>query len=156
MNPPHRLLLILIGAVLAGFLKTAGAQVPSAPQPGITVGQGWTRITAKRGAAAPGFFTIRNHSNAPDRLTSVTCPVARKTVIVGNNGKPVSGIQIQPGQVISLRPSSTHLMLRNTHFRFYPHAVIPCSAIFENSGTTILYLQVESAGAKAFQPPGSH
>lgn len=133
----------------AGMLLSLSAA--KAQQPGITVGQGWTRTTNARHATAQGFFTIRNRGNTPDRLVSAACPVARHTVIAGANGRPLSGIPIRPGQVMALKPGGIHLLLRDTHFRLYSQATIPCSAVFENAGAMILYLHVEPAGAKAYR-----
>ena len=138
---------------LAGFLVLDAAQA-AGPPAGITIGQGWTNQTAKPHSTARGFFTIHNAGAAPDVLTSVTCPVARETVIQNGRNHDVPGILVGAGQDIQLTPAGMHLVLDYTHFRFYPQADIPCNAVFRNAGTLMVYLHVEPASASSYHLVG--
>ena len=138
---------------LAGFLVLDAAQA-AGPPAGITISQGWTNETAKAHSAVQGFFTIHNAGAAPDVLISVSCPVARETLIENGQNHDVSGIPVSAGQSIQLTPSGMHLVLQHTHFRFYLQADIPCNAVFRDAGTLMVYLHVEPATASSYHLAG--
>jgi copper(I)-binding protein len=140
-------------SLLASFLAPDAAQ--AAGPAGITIGQGWTNQTAKPHSLARGFFTIHNAGAAPDVLTSVTCPVARETMIQNGQNHDVAGIAVGAGQSIQLTPAGMHLVLNHTHFRFYSEADIPCNVVFRNAGTLMVYLHVEPATASSYHPAGA-
>lgn len=148
MTPVKRLLLSLAAASLS---VPAFAQTGTAPLPGVTVGQGWTRATSDAGTSVPGFFTIHNTGLTADTLVSASCPIARRTALLDASGKTVNAVTIAPGQTVSLAPGGLHLMLDQNRFQFYPRGLIPCSLDFLGAGEMILYLRVEPANAKAYQ-----
>lgn len=150
--PPALALLSAFGAAQATGSSTGSLAGSSA---GITINHGWTTATSNPGGIAHGFFTIHNAGPAPDVLTRVTCPVARKTVIQDARRHDVANLLIKTGQTIQLTPAGLHLVLEHLHFRFHPQADIPCSAVFRDAGTMIIYLHVEPAGATSYQPNAS-
>ena len=118
--------------------------------PGVRIDHGWTRVTTKPGSTAPGFLTLHNDGAAPDRLLRVACPVAARTTIRDAADHVVSNLPLRPGETLRLTPGGPHLVLADTHFQFYPRALIPCSATFRDAGTMMIYLHVEPAGAKTY------
>lgn len=143
----------MVAVVLAvAGMGVAGAQAPAAGPAGITVGHGWTRLTTAAGQTTPAYLTIRNGGRQPDTLVSATCPVAHRTVLLDATGKPEGAVAIRPGQTVRLSPAGQHLMLERNRFRFYAHAMIPCSVDFVNAGRMIVYLHVEPANARSYRP----
>ena len=116
--------------------------------PRISISHGWTRVTTKAGGSARGFLTLRNGGTSADLLQSVACPIAGRTTIHDAANHVVPGLPLQPGETLRLAPDGPHLVLAETHFQFYPRALIPCSAVFRDAGTMVIYLHVEPAGAK--------
>lgn len=145
--------LTALALAAASFLPVA-ARAQSTVPPGVTVDQGWTTATTAPGKSTPAYFTLRNSGLTPDTLVSITCPIAHRTELVGASGKAVGGMPVKPGETLRFTPSGTHLVLQRTRFRFYAHAMIPCSAEFLGAGTMLLYLHVESANAKAYRATG--
>lgn len=143
---------LIFGLVLAALAAPAFAQTAANVMPGITVGQGWTRVTREAGKSTPGFFTIHNDGLTPDTLVSTSCPVAHRTVLLDRTGKAIGAIRIKPGQTVTLAPDGAHLMLEQNRFRFYASGLIPCSIDFLGAGKMILYLHVEPDNAKTYHP----
>jgi copper(I)-binding protein len=138
---------VLLGMSGAGHAATAPA--------GITIDQGWTTATAKSGATAQGFLTIHNAGTTPDVLRSVTCPVARRTVIENGQNHEVRAVPVEAEHSVRFTSAGLHLVLRHPHFRFYPQADIPCSALFDIAGRMMVYLHVEPARSVSYQPAGA-
>lgn len=136
----------------AGLLAADGAQAQDAASsvPGVTVGKGWIHTTSGPGADAAAYFTIRNTGTA-DTLVSATCPIARKTELVGADGKPVAAIAIGAGATLTLAPGGTHILLERNRFRLFPKATLPCSVNFRDAGSMMLYLHVEPENASSYQ-----
>ena len=145
---------LIFGLTIAGLALPAfsRAQNNVGVLPGITVGQGWTRLSTEAGKSTPAFFTIHNGGLTPDTLVSTTCPVAHRTILLDRSGKTLGAIEIKPGETITLTPQGQHLMLEQNRFRFYARALIPCSVDFLGAGEMILYLHVEPDDAKTYHP----
>lgn len=139
--------------LVPSVMRQAAAQNASIVLPGIKVSQGWTTITKKSGKSTPAYFTIHNSGLTPDTLVSISCSIAHRTTLIGKSGDEIGAIPIKPGQTLTLKPGGTHLMLEQNRFRFYTHAMIPCSADFLGAGTMLLYLHVQPDDATSFQPP---
>ncbi|MGC9270082.1 copper chaperone PCu(A)C [Acidiphilium sp.] len=143
----------LITAIVASVPgATALAQSGSAVPAGITLDHGWTVVTTAPGRTTPAYFSIHNAGTTPDTLVSTTCPIAHHTLMLDAAGAPLGAMAIKPGQTVTLAPGGVHLMLQQNRFRFYTHAMIPCSVDFLNAGKIILYLHVEADGSTGFEP----
>ena len=89
--------------VMAGTLKI------SAP---------WARATPKGASVGGGYMTITNMGTEPDRLVSGASTVAKEVQVhemTMENGvmkmRPVAGgIEIKPGQSVTLKPGGYHIM----------------------------------------------
>ncbi|MDD2876225.1 MAG: copper chaperone PCu(A)C [Acidiphilium sp.] len=141
---------LLLGLTIP-VITPAFAQDVNPVPPGITVGHGWTYLSTADGKSTPAYFTIHNAGSTPDTLVSTSCPVAHHTVLLDPSGKTLGAITINPGQTIMFSPSGTHLMLEQNRFRFYAHAMIPCSVDFLSAGKLIIYLHVEPDSAKTYE-----
>ncbi len=146
-----RLQIIAVIAALGAAMTPSLAQNANTAPLGITIDHGWTRITTESGKSTPAYFTIHNAGTTPDTLVSTTCPIAHHTLLLDPTGQPLGAIVIKPGQTLMLAPKDTHLMLQQNRFRFYAHAMIPCSVDFLDAGKLILYLHVEPDKAVGYE-----
>jgi copper(I)-binding protein len=143
--------MVVLGTASALVLAPAFAQYAGAVPAGITIDQGWTRMSTAPGKTTPAYFRIHNAGAAPDTLVSTTCPIAHHTLLLDQAGQQLGAIVIKPGQTLTLTPKALHLMLQDNRFRFYAHAMIPCSVDFLDAGKLILYLHVEPDSADGYQ-----
>src|SRR5579863_1631412 len=105
---------------LSGILALSGAALAETYSVGsIEIGSPWARATPKGAPVAGAYMTITNKGTEADRLIGVSSPVASKAEVHQmsmDNGvmsmRPVpGGLEIKPGQTITLNPDSFHLML---------------------------------------------
>ncbi|MDO9708793.1 copper chaperone PCu(A)C [Paracraurococcus lichenis] len=150
-------------ALLAPVLltrPTAAQQHPqaAAPQPvqagDLAIARPWTRAAGQGGTGA-GFMTITNRGAAADRLVGASTPLARTTEIHTHvregevmRMRPVPGIDLPPGQSVTLQPGSFHLMLIGLTQLLIPGQTVPVTLRFERAGDVPVELQVEAAGAR--------
>lgn len=124
------------------------------PADAMQISKPWTRATAAAGSTAAVYATITNHSSKPDRLTGAACPVAATTEIHSSTNehgimrmRPVDGIDILPGQTVTLAPNGYHLMLMGTKQRLTRGSTITCTFQFRDAGPISAELPVRAAGA---------
>jgi len=123
--------------------------------------QPWTRATARPGATAGGYLTIRNTGTEADRLLGATSPAAPTVelhTMSMTNGvmrmRPVDGIDIPAGGEVALEPGGFHIMLVGTKEALRPGASVPLTLRFARAGEVTVNLSVGSAGASA--PPSGN
>ena len=105
----------LVALLLVPCLALAGQR----PTGSITVDKAWSRATAQGVDIGVGYLTIKNDSDTPDRLVSVSAAVAEKvemhqTQMVDGTMqmRPVpDGIPIPAKGTVMLEPAGYHLML---------------------------------------------
>lgn len=137
----------LVPSALAMLAVASGAHAATGALSEITIDDGWTIVTAKPGGTAQGFFAVHNAGTRADTLRSVACPIAQRTVIQNARNHDVRDIPVKAGHSVQFTPAGLHVVLDHPHFRFYPQADIPCSVVFRDAGTMMVYLHVEPAGA---------
>ncbi|HVH81312.1 MAG TPA: copper chaperone PCu(A)C [Stellaceae bacterium] len=83
---------------------------------GVAVKDAWARATPGSAQTAAAYATIESPSG--DRLTGASTPVAQKAEIHSmtmDNGvmkmRPVEGVELPPGQQVTLKPGGYHIML---------------------------------------------
>jgi copper(I)-binding protein len=123
-------------ALLAAFLA-APAWAGTA---GIIAQHGKIYETKKAGMETEGFIEIDNGAAAPDTLTSVDCPIADSTSMIGPGGQVIDSLTVAPGQSLTLAADGPHLLLQSTHFSVDAGGAIPCSLTFANAGEISVYL----------------
>jgi copper(I)-binding protein len=108
------LLAVAVAALLAGPAAAADYKVGS-----LEVTQPWARATPKGASTGAAYLTITNSGSKPERLSCTSSPAAAKCQIhemAMNNGvmqmRPVEGgLEIKPGQTVTLKPGGYHMML---------------------------------------------
>jgi copper(I)-binding protein len=114
----------------------------------------WSRAIPKGASVAAGYMTIKNTGTAPDRLVSVSTPVAGKIEIheiTMDNGVMkmrtiAGGLKIKPGTAVELKPSSLHLMIRNIKQPIEKGKPFAATLTFEKAGTVDIEFSVEDIG----------
>lgn len=116
---------------LAGFaalfltLAACSGQDQPAVQPTETVAAGtvaisggWVRAVGEGVRMSAGYGTISNRGDEPDRIVSLTSPIADVVELhesIEQDGRsmmrPVPGLEIPAGGEISLEPGGYHIML---------------------------------------------
>lgn len=135
---------------LAALLLVAGA---AAAQTGsVEVKDAWARATPGKAENGAAYLTIE--SLTPDRLNSLSTPVAKKAELhqmTMENGimkmHLLSGVDLPAGQPVTLKPGATHIMLQGLNQPLRPGQSFPLTLYFEKAGTREVAVGVEKAGA---------
>jgi periplasmic copper chaperone A len=153
-----------LGAVLALPLTLALAQLTavSATAKDVDVGsihisQPWARATPKGASSAAAYMTITNNGTAPDRVSCVSsdasavCQIHSMTM---DNGvmqmRPVEGgLEIKPGETVTLRPGGFHAMLESLKHPLEQGNTVKVTLKFDNAGTVDVDAPIAAIGAAA-------
>jgi len=145
-------------AAFAALLAvTPAAQAADYDVGSIHISQPWSRATPKGASSGAGYMTITNKGNAPDRLTCVSSDASAECQIhtmTMDNGvmkmRPVEGgLEILPGQTITLKPGGFHMMLVDLKHPLEPGNSIKATLKFEHAGTVDVEYPIAAIGAPA-------
>jgi copper(I)-binding protein len=153
----------LIQSVLAGAVTItiqfapAGAQAADYDVGSIHVTQPWARATPKGASAGAAYLTVTNNGAAPDRLScagsdaAAACQIHTMSM---DNGvmkmRPVEGgIEIKPGETVTLKPGSDHLMLTSIKHALEAGKTVEATLQFEKAGTVKVEFAILAMGAAA-------
>jgi periplasmic copper chaperone A len=123
----------------------------------IHITQPWARATPKGASAAAGYLTITNNGTAPDRLASCAagdvaaqCQVHSMTMEGGvMKMRPVDGLEIKPGETVTLKPSSLHIMLTDLKRPLEQGKTATVTLQFEKAGMVAVEFPIVAFGAPA-------
>jgi hypothetical protein len=124
------------------------------------ISQPWSRATPKGASSGAGYMTITNKGTAPDRVSCVSSDAAAQCQIhtmTMDNGvmkmRPVEGgLEILPGQTITLKPGGFHMMLVDLKHPLEAGGTMKATLKFDHAGTVDVEYPVAAIGAPA---PGS-
>ncbi len=142
---------------LSGSLALSGAACAETYSVGsIEIGNPWARATPKGAPVGGAYMTITNKGTEADRLVGASSPVASKAEVHQmsmDNGvmsmRPVSGgLEIKPGQTITLNPDSFHLMLMGLKQPLAQGQHLKATLDFAKAGKLDVEFVVESMGAQ--------
>jgi len=148
-------------AVAAGPLLLALAAVPAVAADydvgSIHISQPWARATPKGAAAGAGYMTITNKGTTPDRLSCVSddasaqCQVHSMTMEGGvMKMRPVvGGLEIKPGETITLKPGGYHVMFVDLKHPLEQGKSVEAELKFEKAGTVKVDYPIAAIGAPA-------
>jgi copper(I)-binding protein len=152
-----------IPILVAGLIAvSAGAAFANDYKVGtLEIDNPWSRAVPKGSTVAAGYMTIKNNGTTPDRLTGASTPVAGKVEVHEmnmDNGvmkmRPVAGgVEIKPGESVTLKPESFHLMIMGLKQPIEQGKPFQASLMFEKAGTVNVEFAVEPVGATA---PAAH
>jgi len=147
----------------AGF-ALALAQLTAAPVQAadydvgsIHISQPWARSTPKGASSGAAYMTITNNGAAPDRVSCVASDASTKcqihTMSTANGVmkmRPVEGgLEIKPGETVTLKPSGLHVMLVDLKHPLEQGKMVEATLRFEKAGTVKVDFPIAAIGAAA-------
>ena len=149
-----------IGAVALLAAQMAEAQLARAADydvGSIHISQPWSRATPKGAAAGAGYMTVTNKGTAPDRVSCVSsdasaqCQIHTMTMDDGvMKMRPVEGgLEILPGQTITLKPGGFHIMLLDLKHPLEQGQSVKATLKFDHAGTVDVEYPIAGIGAPA-------
>jgi periplasmic copper chaperone A len=145
-------------AALAALLAVSPAAEAADYNVGsIHISQPWSRATPKGASSGAGYMTITNNGSAPDRVSCVSSDASAECQIhtmTMDNGvmkmRPVEGgLEILPGQTITLKPGGFHMMLLNLKHPLEAGGTMKATLKFEHAGRLDVDYPVAAIGAPA-------
>ena len=143
---------LLAVAVCLAIISTALAQTGQ-----LEVSSAWARATPAKAENGIAYLTIR--SPIPDRLLSVSSPVAKKAELntMEMSGmvmkmRPIASLDIPAGQPVTLKPSGEHIMLVGLNGPLREGQSFPLTLTFEKAGAREVTVAVEKPGAAGPAP----
>ncbi len=148
---------LFFGAVWMLPLSSVGAQAADYDVGPMHIAQPWARATPKGASSGAGYLTVTNNGTGPDRLTCSAGDEAAQCQIHAmsmDNGvmkmRPVEGgLEIKPGETVTLRPGGLHMMFVGLKHPFEAGGEIGAILLFEKAGTLKIGLPVVAIGAAA-------
>jgi hypothetical protein len=146
----------LIVAVLAAW-AVMPAQAADVTAGSLKIFAPWARATPKGASVGGGYMTITNSGTAPDRLIGGSADVAGSFEVheMKMDGgvmkmRPVAnGIEIKPGQTVTLEPSGYHVMLVGLKQQLKQGEHFKATLEFAKAGKVDVDFTVEGLGAKS-------
>jgi periplasmic copper chaperone A len=144
-------------ALAAMPLAPTGAWAADYDVGSIHITQPWARATPKGASSGAGYLTVTNKGAAPDRLTCAGSDAAAHCQIHTmsmENGvmkmRPVEGgLEIKPGETVTLKPGSDHMMLVDLKHPLETGNAVAVTLQFDKAGTVKVELPVVAIGAAA-------
>ena len=150
-------------AVALAQISTAPAQAADYDVGSIHISAPWARATPKGASSGAAYVTIANKGTVPDRVTCVSSDVSAASQIHAmamDRGvmkmRPVEGgLEIKPGETVTLKPSGLHVMLVDLKHPLQQGKVVEATLQFEKAGTVKIEFPVAAIGAAAPGTPAS-
>jgi periplasmic copper chaperone A len=135
---------------VAACLIIASAALAQTGQ--LEISDAWARATPAKAENGVAYLTIR--AATPDRLLSVSSPVAKKAELhtmemagMVMKMRPLAGLDIPAGQPVTLKPGGEHIMLIGLNGPLREHQSFPLTLTFEKAGTREVTVAVAKPGA---------
>ena len=128
--------------------------LPALAGNGMTV-EGWARATASKARNGAVYLSIRNDTNAGDRILASQTEVARHAklhnhIMAGGVMKmrPVATIDVPAHGMVMMRPGGLHVMLTGLKHPLVNGETLPLTVFFEQAGAVNVQVKIMSIGAK--------
>ena len=146
-----------IVAALCAALAVSPALAHDYTVGSLKIGHPWARATPKGASVGGGYMTITNTGTASERLTGCSSAVAQSFEVheMKMEGgvmkmRPVAGgIEIKPGQTVTLDPDGYHVMLVGLKEQLKQGSRFKATLEFAKAGKVEVDFVVEGMGAKA-------
>ena len=130
----------------------------------IEIHQPWTRATPKGAKVAGGFMVIKNSGGESDRLIGGTFEKSGRVEIhemkmegdVMKMRELEGGLEIEPGQSVTLKPGSYHVMFMELSEPLEKGQSIAGTLSFAKAGDIAVTYKVEAMGKKSAMKHGGH
>ena len=147
----------ILAAVL--IASAFGASAPSAHDYALKtlkIDHPFARATPPGAKVAGVFVTVENTGTQPDRLLSVSTPIAgvaelhQMSVDAGvMRMRGVAALEVRPGEKLQLKPGGYHVMLSELRRPLKVGDKFPLTLTFQNAGAVEVSVWVEEMGASA-------
>jgi copper(I)-binding protein len=122
----------------------------------ITIEQPWARATPPGAKVGGGYMTITNTGTEPETLIGASSSIAGEVQVHEmsmNNGVMVmrplpDGLEIKPGETVTLAPGGYHLMLMQLKGPLKKGEQVAATLDFAKAGAVEVTLSVAGIGAK--------
>ena len=146
-----------IAATIALSCISSGAIATDFDVGTIHITQPWARATPKGASSGAAYMTITNNGTAPDRVSCVSSDLSAHCqihTISMENGvmkmRPVEGgLEIKPGETVTLKPGGIHVMLTDLKQPLAPSKMVGATLQFEKAGTVKVEFPIAAIGASA-------
>jgi copper(I)-binding protein len=123
----------------------------------IQISAPWARATPKGATSGAAYMTITNNGKTPDKVTCVSSDASAECQIhtmTMDNGvmmmRPVEGgLEIKPGETVTLKPSSLHVMLVNLKHPLEQGKTVKATLKFDTAGSIDVDYPIAAIGAAA-------
>jgi periplasmic copper chaperone A len=144
-------------AVIAATCGATRAHAAGYDVGSIHITQPWARATPKGASTGAAYMTVTNSGSSPDRLSCVASDASAKCQIHSmtmDNGvmkmRPVEGgLEIKPGETVTLKPSGLHVMLVDLKHPLEPGKTVEATLQLEKAGTVKVEFPIAAIGAAA-------
>ena len=116
----------------------------------------FARATPPGAKVAGVFVTVENTGTQPDRLLSVSTPIAgvaelhQMSIDAGvMRMRSVAALDVRPGEKLQLKPGGYHVMLSKLRQPLKVGDMFPLTLTFRNAGAVEVSVWVEEMGATA-------
>jgi periplasmic copper chaperone A len=121
----------------------------------IHISQPWSRATPKGASAGAAYMTLTNNGQTADRVNCVSSDASAECQIHSmtmDNGvmqmRPVEGgLEIKPGETVTLKPGSFHMMLLNLKHPLEQGNSMKATLKFDSAGTVDVEYPIVALGA---------
>jgi periplasmic copper chaperone A len=121
----------------------------------IHISQPWSRATPKGASAGAAYMTLTNNGKTSDRVSCVASDASAECQIHSmtmDNGvmqmRPVEGgLEIKPGETVTLKPGSLHMMLLNLKHPLEQGNSMKATLKFDTAGTVDVEYPIVALGA---------
>jgi copper(I)-binding protein len=155
---PSALALVAILSTATLVLNTpARTQTTEYDVGSIHITQPWSRATPKGATAGAGYMTITNKGTTPDKVSCISddasaqCEIHSMTMEGGvMKMRPVEGgLEIKPGDSVTLAPSGFHIMFRQLKHPLEQGKTVKATLKFDKAGTVDVEYPILAIGASA-------
>lgn len=140
---------VLVGAAGAAGLIRAALPVSSrAAAAPIVISNAWVRPPAPPTRAAAAYFTVRNTTDRPDRLESVTSSVGAFAVLhTAQMSVNKAGVLIPAHGRLVLSTGHGHVMIERIRTPLRPGSTVDLQLRFAHAGVVLATARVIALGA---------
>src|SRR5580700_2003667 len=145
------------GALALTLLAVPAAQAADYDVGSIHISQPWARATPKGAASGAAYMTITNNGKTADKVNCVSSDASAECQIhtmTMDNGvmqmRPVEGgLEIKPGETVTLKPGGFHMMLVNLKHPLEQGNTVKATLKFDTAGSVDVEYPIAAIGAAA-------
>jgi copper(I)-binding protein len=151
----------LILGLAATLLVATAVQAATYRLGGLEVSQPWSRPAAA-GVNGAGYMTVTNRGTAPDTLTAIESPAAKKVEMHRSSMsgglmsmQKIDSVLLPPGKAITFAPAGYHVMLVGLTKAQKAGDVVPATLVFASGARLKIEFTVGMGPATGAAPMGA-